>query len=91
MISQDPQRAARQAIDSLNVMNEARKQWVGFKDDPFYKNKPPITQGVAKLGWSWEALDVRKWTNEQNLANAMVDIGEQRGSKVFLFFFVYCI
>lgn len=40
----------------------------------------PVNKGVAKLGWSWEALDVRKWTDSKTLQSALVDLGEQQVS-----------
>ncbi|CAD7923226.1 unnamed protein product [Amoebophrya sp. A25] len=77
LIAQNPERAAAQAIDALNAMATARTNVFQFPDYPRVK---PVTQGVAKLGWSWEALDVRKWTDLQTLQTGLVDLGEQQGS-----------
>lgn len=33
-----------------------------------YKKKKSITKGVAKLGYSWEAMDVNHWSNPTQLA-----------------------
>ena len=41
-----------------------------------------IIIGVAKLGWSWEALDVRKWTDLSTMSRALVELGEQQGSRM---------
>lgn len=65
------------AIDALNSMAIARTNVFDFPD---YREVKPVTQGVAKLGWSWEALDVRKWSDAKTLHTALVDLGEQQGS-----------
>merc|ERR1712190_70562 len=46
----------------------------------------PVQKGVAKLGWSWEAMDVAAWRNKQELQGALTRLGEQPGSLVDLVF-----
>eukprot|EP00392_Amoebophrya_sp_AT5.2_P011748 g11833.t1 len=77
LIAQNPERAASMAIDALNSMAIGRTNVFDFPD---YREVKPVTQGVAKLGWSWEALDVRKWSDATTLQTALVDLGEQQGS-----------
>lgn len=86
LIAQNPERATFQAIEALNCMSHARTNIFGFKDHfnkdiaEEYRETKQIQQGVAKLGWSWEALDVRKWQDPKTLQTALVDLGEQQGS-----------
>merc|ERR1712232_143948 len=38
--------------------------------------------GVAKLGWSWEAMDVQAWRNKRELERGLVSLAEQPDSLV---------
>jgi hypothetical protein len=75
----DPERAGTQALKALNNLAQARTEWAAplGQDTP----KPgPVSSGVAKLGWSWEAMDVRAWHNKQQLCTGLWDLTEQPGS-----------
>jgi len=47
----------------------------------FAFDKPHITKGVAKLGFSWEALDVRHWDSPDCLAEQLESLIVQPGNK----------
>ncbi|CAE8651972.1 unnamed protein product, partial [Polarella glacialis] len=83
-VSSDPAKAAEQSIKALNNLAEARNSFhaqLGLPEKAKHVNK-----GVAKLGWSWEAMDVTAWTNKQELTNSLAALGEQPGSLVDLVF-----
>merc|ERR1712046_161348 len=42
--------------------------------------KTSITKGVAKLGYSWEAMDVNFWTDVESLANGLEELVQQPGN-----------
>merc|ERR1719210_972935 len=46
----------------------------------------PVHKGVAKLGWSWEAMDVQAWHNKSELQSALCHLMEQPGSFADLIF-----
>merc|ERR1719162_1081765 len=78
-ITNDADRAATQAVQALAHLADARRDWAG----PLGQEQPapgPVQKGVAKLGWSWEAMDVRAWRNKNELASALGDLIEQPGS-----------
>jgi len=77
-ITLDPDKASETALQALTHLAQTRTAWA----EPLGQEtpKPTVTQGVAKLGWSWEAMDVRQWRSKQELSNAMVDLTEQPGS-----------
>lgn len=78
-ITLDPAKAATKALEALNYMAQARREWA----QPLGQDPPkpgPVDKGVAKLGWSWEAMDVRSWTNKQQLTGALGELIEQPGS-----------
>eukprot|EP00933_Yihiella_yeosuensis_P047462 TRINITY_DN4329_c0_g6_i1.p1 TRINITY_DN4329_c0_g6~~TRINITY_DN4329_c0_g6_i1.p1 ORF type:complete len:572 (-),score=80.14 TRINITY_DN4329_c0_g6_i1:140-1777(-) len=76
--STDPAKAAKTAIHALNKLAETRSYWNSELGQP--PKAKTVTQGVAKLGWSWEAMDVTAWKNHQELERALVSLGEQPGS-----------
>jgi len=80
LIAENSEVAARTALEALHAMSRARASWPGF-DHSKYTGEP-IMKGVAKLGWSWEALDVRKWNNPQDLQRILVELAEQTGSRM---------
>lgn len=80
----DPAKAAVTAIKALNHLAEARSAWNAQLGQP--EKARQVTQGVAKLGWSWEAMDVTAWKNKQELETALHQLGEQPGSLVDLVF-----
>jgi hypothetical protein len=83
----NPLKAAETAIRALQHMSETRASW-GFGPSwwPDASRPAPVTRGVAKLGWSWEAMDVQAWRNKQELQTALSHLIEQPGSAVDLCF-----
>merc|ERR1711924_35796 len=79
-IAMDPKKAASDTLQALANLKQTRDSF-GTQTG----QKPVvgrIDRGVAKLGYSWEALDVRAWKNETELARALTVIGEQAGSRM---------
>merc|ERR1712151_682508 len=75
-------KAAANAIKALAKLSEARTL---FRDTCGYGSggkAGAIQKGVAKLGWSWEAMDVQAWRNKQELERALPQLVEQAGSLV---------
>jgi len=66
LIEKDAKYAAASAIASLF---EVKKQQAILRGDE--KEPLPIIKGVAKLGFSWEALDVKFWEGQQGLETAI--------------------
>jgi len=56
MIEKDVDEAARYALKALQTV---KKQQAVLRNEDVTKASEPITKGVAKLGFSWEALDVK--------------------------------
>jgi hypothetical protein len=83
-IANDPAKAADTAIKALNNLSQVRASW----NSQLYASQEvkPVNKGVAKLGWSWEAMDVTAWQNKQDLTSALGQLGEQPGSQVDLVF-----
>lgn len=78
-IATDPSKAAAIALTALGHLAQTRSDWAG----PLGQEPPkpgPVTHGVAKLGWSWEAMDVRSWKSSRELESALVELAEQPGS-----------
>jgi len=76
----DPAKAAVNAVAALNNLAEARSAWNAKLSQP---PKPKqISRGVAKLGWSWEAMDVTAWKSNKELEDALSQLGQQPGSLV---------
>mmetsp|Transcript_4264 Transcript_4264/g.11446 ORF Transcript_4264/g.11446 Transcript_4264/m.11446 type:complete len:569 (-) Transcript_4264:99-1805(-) len=84
-IANNPAKAAETAMAALHRLSQTRASWnqqLGWSQE-----KPvPVQKGVAKLGWSWEAMDVTAWRNKQELTRALANLGEQPGSFVDLVF-----
>merc|ERR1712196_756647 len=55
----EPEVFAKNIVSSL----EAVKEFAGASG--------PVSRGVAKLGFSWEALDVKHWAGDSGLVNAI--------------------
>ncbi|CAK0908825.1 unnamed protein product, partial [Prorocentrum cordatum] len=70
--------AASDALVSLRHLSNTRAAWFG-KDDV---KAGPIVKGVAKLGWSWEAMDVTAWASKSELQAALSSLSEQPGSLI---------
>jgi len=85
-VATDPAKAAETAIRALGHLAETRAAW-GFslhgQDAP---RAAPVQKGVAKLGWSWEAMDVQAWRSKEDLATSLTNLAEQPGSLVDLIF-----
>jgi len=77
-ITLDCEKAAEKALEALQHLAKTRTEWAA----PLAQEKgaPAVTKGVAKLGWSWEAMDVRSWTSKQALSHSLTDLAEQPGS-----------
>lgn len=72
-------KAASNALAALHQLSETRSAWAApLGQDPI--KGAPIRKGVAKLGWSWEAMDVMAWRNEHELQHALTYLLEQPGS-----------
>eukprot|EP00913_Durusdinium_trenchii_P007467 g7019.t1 len=78
-VASDPAKAAIDAMQALKNLADARASWNRQLGQP---EKPYPNKGVAKLGWSWEAMDVQAWRNKQELERALVSLVEQPGSMV---------
>lgn len=74
--------AAHVTLDALNALNSERnRQWSEMRGVAHkYKKKKSITKGVAKLGYSWEAMDVNHWSNPTQLAASLEEIVQQPGN-----------
>eukprot|EP00439_Symbiodinium_sp_Y106_P001724 s6889_g1.t1 len=57
-VASDPGKAAADAMMALKNLAEARSAWNGQLGQA---ERPYMAKGVAKLGWSWEAMDVQAW------------------------------
>jgi len=78
-VASDPTKAAHGALVALNNLAQTRHDWAA----PLGQEPPkpgPVQAGVAKLGWSWEAMDVRAWKTQRELESALVELVEQPGS-----------
>merc|ERR550514_1514473 len=67
-------------MKALHYLAQTRAQLApALGQDP---NAQPhrVTKGVAKLGWSWEAMDVQAWKSKQQLTAALSYLAEQPGS-----------
>jgi len=80
-IASDPAKAATDAIAALHNLREARSEFAGLCAQE-HVPASPVVKGVAKLGWSWEAMDVNSWNNKQELQRALSSLSEQPGSYV---------
>jgi hypothetical protein len=89
-ITADPEKAAVKAIQALSNLATTRSNWAAQYGIVSHEHAPrapaPIQRGVAKLGWSWEAMDVQAWRNSNELRNALSSLAEQPGSLVDLVF-----
>lgn len=75
LIAHNPMKAAEQAIAGLQKVKAFR----GSALDP---NPNEEARGVAKLGFSWEATDVRLWKGVKELGIALKDLAEQNAAWV---------
>ena len=64
-VERDAVQAARSALDALEAIRAAR----GDKKSSLAAELRP--RGVVKLGYSWQAVDVRSWAGEEQLAGAL--------------------
>lgn len=79
-ITLDCEKAAEKALEALQHLAKTRTEWAA----PLAQEKgaPAVTKGVAKLGWSWEAMDVTAWANKEELEVALSSLAEQPGSLI---------
>jgi hypothetical protein len=80
-VATDPGKAASQSMKALHNLAQARTMWGQELNQPSQK-AVPVQKGVAKLGWSWEAMDVQSWRNKQELERALASLAEQPDSLV---------
>ncbi|CAD7948731.1 unnamed protein product [Amoebophrya sp. A25] len=70
-VTQDPQSAAERAIRALEhikrVQSKRRMEEQATNETPIFLHSENVVKGVAKLGYSWEALDVKLWQNTNSL------------------------
>eukprot|EP00451_Oxyrrhis_marina_P029141 CAMPEP_0204374006 /NCGR_PEP_ID=MMETSP0469-20131031/48402_1 /ASSEMBLY_ACC=CAM_ASM_000384 /TAXON_ID=2969 /ORGANISM="Oxyrrhis marina" /LENGTH=552 /DNA_ID=CAMNT_0051364541 /DNA_START=1 /DNA_END=1659 /DNA_ORIENTATION=- len=59
---------SRAATRVLETLQRVKEQQAGSK-------QPPITKGVVKLGYSWEALDVKFFDGHEGLMQTLDEIG----------------
>eukprot|EP01062_Namystynia_karyoxenos_P084116 TRINITY_DN982_c4_g1_i1.p1 TRINITY_DN982_c4_g1~~TRINITY_DN982_c4_g1_i1.p1 ORF type:complete len:754 (+),score=242.72 TRINITY_DN982_c4_g1_i1:120-2381(+) len=69
-VIQSPLRAARQALAALRPLRAAANRPVAYQREK--------DRGVVKLGFSWEAVDVKRWSGEYELADSLQALCEQR-------------
>lgn len=72
--------AGKMASSALSHLNRARCTMFNFNDlAPYHIEKTDydVNVGVVKLGWSWEAMDVVKWNNPQQLRSGIDDLVNQ--------------
>jgi len=67
LVTNNPKRAASKAIEALTTLRAAKGLESRFAEP----------KGVVKLGFSWEAMDVRKWSGEAELSRHMQQLIEQ--------------
>jgi len=82
-ISINPSKAAANAIKALTNLNSTRAAW-SEELQQVHKPAGPINKGVAKLGYSWEAMDVQVWNNSLDLEQGLASLAQQPGSLVDL-------
>lgn len=74
-VERDAVGTANRAIASLGAIGALRSG----ADVP--GRDRPEERGVAKLGFSWEAIDVRAWNGAAELADALLDLARQPGCR----------
>jgi len=77
----NPGKAAIDSWKALERLSDARAKMFGELGQP----SPPaqtIMKGVAKLGWSWEAMDVQAWRSQKDVQRILYDLMTQPGSQV---------
>mmetsp|Transcript_19945 Transcript_19945/g.43497 ORF Transcript_19945/g.43497 Transcript_19945/m.43497 type:complete len:516 (+) Transcript_19945:88-1635(+) len=74
-------KAARTAIDALSQLAAVRSEWSGTCGQ-MAPRPEPVMKGVAKLGYSWEAMDVKVWQNANELQAGLSMLANQPGSLV---------
>jgi len=66
------QGCAMAAQKGLAALTNVRNQQHKLRGEPVPTE--PITKGVAKLGYSWEALDVKFWQEQSGLKDALFNL-----------------
>lgn len=78
-VAANPGKATSGAIQALAQLAATRSSWassLGQEQSRVFS----VQKGVAKLGWSWEAMDVMVWRNKQELQGALCHLLQQPGS-----------
>eukprot|EP00392_Amoebophrya_sp_AT5.2_P000143 g143.t1 len=78
IIGQGYRAAAQVAIQALQDLNKARS--IMFPAELDYQKKEHVLKGVAKLGYSWESMDVNHWTDVDSLATGIEELVQQPGN-----------
>lgn len=71
LLEQSCAEASAMALTSLNRVKEQQAKMRGEAAP-----KEPISKGVAKLGFSWEALDVKFWEKRTGLEEALHNLSQ---------------
>lgn len=82
-VALDPAKAASGAIKALTNLSRARSMFNEQLGQGSFA-ATPVLKGVAKLGWSWEAMDVQSWRTKNELQASLTQLLEQPGSLVDL-------
>eukprot|EP00929_Paragymnodinium_shiwhaense_P008914 TRINITY_DN1128_c1_g1_i1.p1 TRINITY_DN1128_c1_g1~~TRINITY_DN1128_c1_g1_i1.p1 ORF type:complete len:559 (+),score=120.86 TRINITY_DN1128_c1_g1_i1:226-1902(+) len=75
----NPGKAAEKAVQALANLSRTRSAW-NQELKAVEKSPAPITKGVAKLGYSWEAMDVQIWESAADLGRSLDSLTQQPGS-----------
>jgi len=65
---------ATAAVYASKALRAVKKQQAILRNEDVAKADQPLTKGVAKLGFSWEALDVKFWQGEEGLETALYQL-----------------
>ncbi|KAK3246408.1 hypothetical protein CYMTET_44054, partial [Cymbomonas tetramitiformis] len=78
LVGRSPRAAAEQGIRALNCLQQMRAATMGTPAPGPLEQ----TTGVAKLGFSWEAMDVRKFKGQAELAEGLRALSEQKLAQI---------
>lgn len=62
------------ASSAMKSLREAKRQQAVLRGEADCNGSVEIAKGVAKLGFSWEALDVKFWKGQRGLQQALHDL-----------------
>jgi hypothetical protein len=67
---------AAAAAYAQNALREVKKQQAKLRNEDVAQADQPVVKGVAKLGFSWEALDVKFWEETDGLQTALYQLSQ---------------